>query len=71
MGKLYFNKKKLSNIGQKESDGGKRFKELDVHIMNIQVWIRGIHHHCSKEYLQGYLDEHNFKSTEEMLWNDF
>jgi cell division protein YceG involved in septum cleavage len=46
---------------QKESDGGKAFKELHIHIMNIQGWIRGIHHHCSKEHLQGYLDEYHFR----------
>ncbi|MDR1121771.1 MAG: transposase, partial [Dysgonamonadaceae bacterium] len=31
------------------------------HIMNIQGWLRGIHHHCSKEYLQGYLDEFHYR----------
>ena len=36
-------------------------KRLEVHIMNIQGWIRGIHHHCSKAYLQGYLDEYHFR----------
>jgi cell division protein YceG involved in septum cleavage len=29
--------------------------------MNIQGWIRGIHHHCSKEHLQGYLDEYHYR----------
>ncbi|MBA3902009.1 MAG: transposase, partial [Bacteroidetes bacterium] len=24
-------------------------------------WIRGIHHHCSKERLQGYLDEYHYR----------
>lgn len=24
-------------------------------------WLRGIHHHCSKERLQGYLDEYHFR----------
>ena len=48
-------------LEQKKSDGGKGFKELHVHIMNIQGWIRGIHHHCSKAYLQGYLDEYHFR----------
>jgi hypothetical protein len=47
-------------LEQKKSEGGKAFKELHVHIMNIQGWLRGIHHHCSKEYLQGYLDEYHF-----------
>lgn len=54
-------KKSYPLLEQKKSDGGKGFKELHVHIMNIQGWIRGIHHHCSKEYLQGYLDEYHFR----------
>ena len=29
--------------------------------MNIKSWLRGIHHHCSKEHLQGYLDEYHFR----------
>ena len=48
-------------LEQKKSDGGKTFKELHIHIMNIQGWIRGIHHHCSKEHLQGYLNEYHFR----------
>jgi len=24
-------------------------------------WLRGIHHHCSREHLQGYLDEFHFR----------
>jgi hypothetical protein len=34
---------------------------LHIHIMNIKGWLRGIHHHCSKERLQGYLDEYHFR----------
>lgn len=48
-------------LEQRKSEGGKRFKELHIHIMNIQGWLRGIHHHCSKEHLQGYLDEYHFR----------
>jgi len=36
-------------------------KELHIHLMNIQGWLRGIHHHCSKYNLQGYLDEYHFR----------
>lgn len=54
-------KKIYPHLEQKKSEGGKNFKELHLHIMNIQGWIRGIHHHCSKEYLQGYLDEYHFR----------
>jgi len=49
------------NIDQFYSNGGKAFPELHLHIMNIQNWIRGIHHHCSEKYLQNYLNEFNFK----------
>lgn len=48
-------------LEQKKSEKGKGFKELHIHIMNIQGWLRGIHHHCSKEHLQGYLDEYHFR----------
>jgi hypothetical protein len=30
---------------QKPSMKGSNFKELHIHIMNIQGWVRGIHHH--------------------------
>ena len=29
--------------------------------MNLKGWLRGIHHHCSKERLQGYLEEYHFR----------
>jgi dsRNA-specific ribonuclease len=29
--------------------------------MNMQGWLRGIHHHCSKAHLQGYLDEYHYR----------
>jgi len=40
---------------------GENFKQLHIHIMNIQGWLRGIHHHCSNKHLQGYLDEYHFR----------
>lgn len=48
-------------LEQRKSDKGKGLKELHIHIMNIQGWIKGIHHHYSKEYLKGYLDEYHFR----------
>ncbi|WP_396171601.1 transposase, partial [Flavobacterium sp.] len=30
-------------------------------IMNIKGWLRGIHHHCSKEHMQDYLNEYHFR----------
>jgi transposase-like protein len=46
------------------SNNGKNFPQLHLHIMNIKSWLRGIHHHCTKERLQGYLDEYHFRFNE-------
>jgi len=54
-------KKDYPFLTQIPSKKGSNFKELHLHIMNIQGWLRGIHHHCSKEHLQGYLDEFHFR----------
>lgn len=54
-------KKEYPYLEQKPSNKGKNFPELHIHIMNIQGWLRGIHHHCSKEHLQGYLDEYHYR----------
>ena len=54
-------KKEYPHLEQKPSGKGNNFPELHVHIMNIQGWLRGIHHHCSKEHLQGYLDEYHYR----------
>jgi hypothetical protein len=54
-------KSKFFNLEQVKSDDGKNFKELHIHIMNIKGWLRGIHHHCSKEHMQGYLNEYHFR----------
>lgn len=43
------------------SADGKNFKDIDIHIMNIKSWLRGIHHHCSKQRMQGYLNEYHFR----------
>ncbi len=48
-------------IEQRKSGNGKSFPQMHIHIMNIKGWLRGIHHHCSKERLQGYLDEYHFR----------
>ena len=37
------------------------FPDLHIHIMNIKGWLRGMHHHCTKEQLQGYLDKYHFR----------
>lgn len=54
-------KKEFVNLKQIPSNGGKNFKDLHLHIMNIKGWLRGIHHHCSKERMQNYLDEYHFR----------
>lgn len=54
-------KKNYPNLEQIPSEKGKGMQQLHIHIMNIQGWLRGIHHHCSKEWMQGYLDEYHFR----------
>ena len=54
-------KKDYPNIQQIKSENGKSFQDIHIHIMNLKGWLRGIHHHCSKERLQGYLDEYHFR----------
>lgn len=48
-------------LKQIPSKDGKNFPDLHIHIMNLKGWLRGIHHHCSKERLQGYLDEYHYR----------
>jgi len=54
-------KKDYQGLEQRKSEKGNAFIDLHIHIMNIKGWLRGIHHHCSKERLQGYLDEYHFR----------
>ena len=54
-------KSTYKKLEQVPSNKGKGFPELHIHIMNIKTWLRGIHHHCSEEWLQGYLDEYHFR----------
>ncbi len=54
-------KKQFENLEQVKSDDGKNFKDIHIHIMNIKGWLRGVHHHCSKERIQGYLNEYHFR----------
>lgn len=49
------------NLKQIPSARGDNFPDLHIHIMNLKSWLRGIHHHCSEERLQGYLDEYHFR----------
>ena len=54
-------KKEFKNLKQVASESGNNFKELHIHIMNIKGWLRGIHHHCSRDRMQNYLDEYHFR----------
>ena len=54
-------KKKYPELKQIPSNEGKSLPDLHIHIMNLKGWLRGIHHHCSKERLQGYLDEYHYR----------
>jgi hypothetical protein len=54
-------KKEFLKLKKIASADGKNFKELHIHMMNIKGWLRGIHHHCSKEHMQNYLDEYHFR----------
>jgi hypothetical protein len=52
-------KKGFTKLKQVLSNKRKNFKQS--HIINIQSWLRGIHHHCSKEWLQDDLDKYHFR----------
>lgn len=56
-------KKEYSKLEQVKSDKGKGLPELHNHIMNLKGWLRGIHHHCSEERLQGYLNEYHYRNN--------
>lgn len=49
---------KLKQIPSKNGDN---HPDIHIHIMNLKGWLKGIHHHCSKKRLQGYLDEYHFR----------
>lgn len=54
-------KKEYLKLKQIPSNKGKSHPDMHIHIMNLKGWLRGIHHHCSKERLQGYLEEYHFR----------
>lgn len=54
-------KTEFRKLEQVASDDGKNFKDIHIHIMNIKSWLRGIHHHCSEQRMQGYLNEYHFR----------
>jgi len=54
-------KKDYPKLKQIPSNRGKNQPDMHIHIMNLKGWLRGIHHHCSKDRLQGYLEEYHFR----------
>ncbi len=54
-------KNEYPNLKQLPSKEGENFPDLHIHIMNLKGWLRGIHHQCSEERLQGYFDEYHFR----------
>lgn len=66
-------KKDYPNLIQIPSESGKGFPDLHIHIMNLKGWLRGVHHHCSDEHIQGYLNEYHFRynrrNSEGVLFN--
>jgi hypothetical protein len=44
---------------QKKSKNEKSFPDMHLHFMNVKGWLRGIHHHCSRKRLQGYLQNYS------------
>jgi hypothetical protein len=54
-------KKDYCKLKQIRSKNGENHPDIHIHIMNLKGWLRGIHHHCSKKRLQGYLDEYHFR----------
>jgi len=53
--------KEYPNMKQVLSDSGNGMPDLHIHIMNLKSWLRGTHHHCNKDRLQGYLNEFHFR----------
>ena len=45
------------NIEQIYSDSGANFPEMHILIMNLKIWIRGIHHKCSEKHIMSYVNE--------------
>lgn len=54
-------KDSYKRLEQRQSGGGKNFPQLHTHIMRFKAWLRGVHHHCSENHIQGYLDEFHFR----------
>ncbi|MGK7396010.1 MAG: IS1595 family transposase [Candidatus Cyclobacteriaceae bacterium M3_2C_046] len=49
------------NIQQQKSNSKENFQLMQRFIYGLKSWIRGIHHHVSDKYLQGYLNEYCYR----------
>lgn len=60
-------------VTQTESNRGKAMPLIHKHIMLFKLWLRGIHHKCSKQHLSAYLTEYKFRfnrrNTTKSLFN--
>ncbi len=56
-------KQKFPEAKQRKSNTGKGFPILHQQIMNMNRWLRGIHHQCSDKHYQKYLDEYCFQTN--------
>lgn len=54
-------KKDYQKLKQIASKNGENHPDIHLHAINLKNWLRGIHHHCSKERTQNYLDEYHFR----------
>lgn len=49
------------NIVQTKSSPGENFNLMHRFIQQLKGWLRGIHHHASRKYMQRYLDEYCYR----------
>lgn len=56
-------------ITQSKSNPIENFKTIHRFIQQLKGWIRGIYHHITDHYLQGYLDEFCFRMNRHLLKN--
>jgi hypothetical protein len=52
-----------------KSNNGKNFPEIHIQIMNLKSGIRGVHHHCSRKHLDGYLNQFCFRTNRRSMKN--
>lgn len=54
-------KKDYPNLRQIPSNSNKNHPDMYIHFTKRKGWLSGIHHHSSRERLQGYLNEYPFR----------